>query len=140
MVSFLIAFGFTCLQDSGIASRSVVATLCGIILILTFWSIWTSWRNQEPSDADQPKRTILTFEEERAKRKEKGFNFKFKKDDLDDTKSQPTKRVLRSLKKAFKAPVKKLSRDKSKKAAEEPIDENYDMEMSSSLKSKLSNI
>ena len=133
MVSFLIAFGFTCLQDSGVATRSVIATLCGIILILTFWCIWTSWKSQDPSDAEKPKRTILTFEEGHAKQK----GFKFRRADSDTTESQPTKRPsLESLKTTLKAPFKKFRRGNSKKAVEEPIE---DIEMHS-LKSKQSNI
>ena len=136
MVSFLIAFGFTCLQDSGVATRSVIATLCGIILILTVWCIWTSWKSQDPSDAEKPKRTILTFEEGHAK--QKGFKFRrADSDDSDTTKSKPTKLPsLESLKTTLKAPFKKFRRGNSKKAAEEPIE---DMEMYS-LKSKQSNI
>ena len=117
MVSFLIAFGFMCLQNSGVATRSVIATLCGTILILTFWCIWTSWKKQESSYADKPKRTILTFEEDHVK-KEKGF--KFTREDSDITKSQPNKlqvlqsRTLSSLKAALKFPFKKLRRDKFK--------------------------
>ena len=133
MVSFLIAFGFTCLQDSNVATRSVIATLCGIIMILTVWCIWTSWKNQDPSDAEETKRTILTFEEDHAKQK----GFKFSRADSDTTKSKPSKRPsLESLKTTLKAPFKKFRRGNSKKAAEEPID---DMEMPS-LKSKQSNI
>ena len=76
VVFFLIAFGFMCLQNSGVAARSVIVTVCGIILILAFWCIWTSRRKREPSNADGPKRTTLNFEEELAKRKKKGFIFK----------------------------------------------------------------
>ena len=94
IVSFLIAFGFMCLQDSGVATRSVIAILWGTILILTFWCIWTLWSKQEPSCADKPKRRILTFEEDHV-RKEKGF--KFTREESDITKSQLNKRqVLRS--------------------------------------------
>lgn len=138
MVSFLIAFGFMCLQDSGIATRSVIAILCGIILILTFWSIWTSWKNQEPSNADEPKRTTLTFEEDNAKRKKKGF--KFRREDSDNTNPQPNRRparrsrTLSTLATSLKVPFKKLRRDSSKKEVEESIDE---MEMSSSSKSNI---
>ena len=93
MVSFVIAFGFLCLQDSGVDTRSVIATLCGIILILTFWCIWTSWRKQAPSNADKPERTTLTFEEDHAKRKKKGFKFKREDSDtLSQVDSQPTER------------------------------------------------
>ena len=79
MVSFLIAFGFMCLQDSDATTRSVIATLGGIILILIIWCIWALWRNQEPYNADTPnnlKRTTLTFEEDRVKLKRKGFTFR----------------------------------------------------------------
>ena len=109
MVYFLIAFGLMCLQDSGVASRAVIATLFGIFSILTFWCICTPWRKQVPSYADKPQRTILTFEEDSAKRKEKGF--KFTREDSDTTKSQPTK--LPALRTTFKAPFKKLRRDNS---------------------------
>ena len=104
IVSLLIAFGFMCLQDSGVATLSVVGTLWGIMLILTFWCIWTSWtrRYDEPREADQPKRTILTFEEDHTKRKEKGF--KFKREDS-ETKPQPTGRPKRRL------PFKKFRHD-----------------------------
>lgn len=123
MVSFLIAFGFLCLQDTGVDSRSVIGTLGGIILILTIWCIWTSWRYQEPSNAEKPKRTTLTFEEDRVKQKEKGFTFTRKVDS--DTKSQPTKRPLRrfrtlsSLTTTLKHPFKKLRRDTSKREVDE---------------------
>jgi hypothetical protein len=126
MVSFLMAFGFTCLQNSGVATRSVIAALCGIIFILTFWCIWTSWRNQEASDVSEPKRTILTFEEDHAKRKGKGF--KFTREDLDTTKSPPTKRPVTTtpspvLDDRLKVPFTKLRRHSSKKADEESIHE-----------------
>jgi hypothetical protein len=142
MVSFLIAFGFTCLQDSGVASRSVIATLCGIILILTFWCIWTSWRNQEVS-AEEPKRTILTFEEDHAMRKEKGF--KFTREDSETTEPQPTEphptkrpvfrsKTLSSVTTALKVPFTKLRRDSSMKA----VDESMEMEsIESSSKSNI---
>ena len=95
ILSFLIAFGFMCLQNSDVVTRSVIATLGGIILILIIWCIWASWRNQEPSNADKPnKRTTLTFEEDHVKSKEKGFTFM--RDDL-ETKSQPTMRPNRTL-------------------------------------------
>ena len=127
MVSFLIAFGFMCLQDSGIATRSVIAILCGMILILTFWSIWTSWRNQEPSHADEPKRTTLTFEEDHVKQKEKGFKFRREESDTTETqrKRPPTRRsrTLSSLRTSLKVPFKKLRRDSSKKEVEESIGE-----------------
>ena len=130
MVSFLMAFGFMCLQDSDVATRSVIATLLGIILILIFWCIWTSWRKQEPSKSDKPERTTLTFEEEHAKRKTKGFTFKRLGEDSDTTKTQPTKRpkrsrTLSSFKTSLKkVPFNKLRCDSSKKAVEEIIDES----------------
>ena len=90
MVDFSIAFGFMCLQDSGVATRSIIATVCGIILILTFWCIWTSWRNQKSSSkVDKPKQMTLTFEEDCVKYKEKGFTFTREKNS--DINSQPTK-------------------------------------------------
>lgn len=139
MVSFLIAFAFLCLQDSDVATRSVFAILCGIIMILTLWCIWTSWRNQESSNADKPKRTTLTFEEDRVKRKEKGFTFE-RMESLDsDSKSQleeqPTKtekkrpaaRRSTTLSTALKLPFQKFGRsDSSKTEVDESttIDEN----------------
>jgi len=121
MVSFLIAFGFLCLQDASIATRAVIAVLFGIILILTFWCIWTSWRrNQEPSNAEEPNRTTLTFEEDHAKQKEKGF--RFKRVDS-DTKSQLSKRAtLSSLTTTLELPFKKFRRDSSTEAVEESIE------------------
>jgi hypothetical protein len=126
MVSFLIAFGFLCIQGSGVSTRSVIVILCGIILILTFWCIWTSWRNPEPSNSKpnaKPKRTTLTFEEERVKQKEKGFTFTRKNS---DTKSQPTGTKLpdrsSTLSSSFTTAMKKLRRDSSKKAVEEEIE------------------
>ena len=121
MVSFLIAFGFMCLQDAGIASRSVVAILCGIILILTSWCIWTSWKNQESSNADEPKSTTLAFEEDHAKQKEKGF--RFKRDDS-DTKSQHTSkcRTLSTLSTTLELPFKKFRCDSSKNTVGESIE------------------
>jgi len=124
MVSFLMAFGFMCLQDSDVTALSVIGTLLGILLILTFWCIWTSWRNQEPSPkADKPERTTLTFEEDHAKRKKKGFTFK--REDSDATKAQPTKRrkrsrTLSSFTTPLKVPFNKLRCDSWKKAVEEP--------------------
>jgi hypothetical protein len=130
MVSFLIAFGFMCLQDTGIDTRSVIVILGGIFLILTFWCIWTSWRNPEPSNADEPKRTaILTFEEDHVKR-EKGF--KFTREGSDTTKLEPEpepelptrrSRTLSIMATTFfKAPIEKLRRDSSKKVVEESIE------------------
>ena len=123
MVDFLIAFGFMCLQNSGVVTRSIIATLCGIILIPTFWCIWRSWRNnQEPSNAEEPNRTTLTFEEDRVKSKEKGFTFM--RDDS-DTKSQPTirpkrrSRTLSFMTNTLKVPFQKLRRDSSKKVVED---------------------
>jgi len=135
MVSFLIAFGFLCLQDTGIAPRSVIVILCGIIFILTSWCIWTSWRNQEPSNADEPKRTTLTFEEDHAKRREKGF--KFKRDDSDTTTTPQARRrskTLGSLKTTLKVPLDKLRRNSSKKVdSESTIDENEESFSKSSI-------
>jgi hypothetical protein len=120
MVSFLIAFGFMCLQDTGVDTRSVIVILGGIILILTFWCIWTAWKNQEPSNADEPKPTAtLTFEEDHVKR-EKGF--KFRREGSDTTKLEPQPKLLtrRSRTLSFmattlKAPFEKLRRGRSKK-------------------------
>jgi len=117
MVSFLIAFGFMCIQDSGVATRSVIYTLCGIILILTIWCIWTSWANQELSNGEEPKRTILTFEEDHAKRKEKGFTFR--REDLDTSKLQPERpprrsRTLSTLTSALRVPFRKLRCDRKR--------------------------
>jgi len=127
MVSFLMAFAFMCLQDSGVATRSVILTLCGIILILIVWCIWTSWKKQESSNADKPKRTTLTFEEDHAKRKQKSFEFT--RDDS-DTKPQPTKRparrrsmTLSSLTTTLTVPLKKFRRNSSKNTVVEPVDE-----------------
>ena len=110
MVFFLMAFGFMCLQDSGVLTRSVIVTLCGVILILIVWCIWTSWRKQEPINVDKPKRTILTFEEDHAKLKPKGFKFTR---DNSDTIPRPARRstTLSSLKTALKLPLKKFRRD-----------------------------
>ena len=141
MVDFLIAFGFMCLQDSGIATRTIIATVCGIILILTFWCIWTSWRNQESCSADIPGRTTLTFEEDRVKDKEKGFTFTRENSDI---KSQPAKRpklrsrTLSTMKTALKVPLQKLRRGSSKKVVEDSEESIVDeIEMSSVSKSKI---
>ena len=127
MVSFLIAFGFLCLQDSGVDTRSVIAILFGIILILTFWCIWTSWRKQEPSNADKPERTTLTFEEDHATRKKKGFKFKREeesdnKSEVDSQPAEPSR--LRSMTLSLMELPFKFRRDSSKKGVdEESIDE-----------------
>ena len=129
MMSFLMAFGFMCLQNSGVPTLSIIGTLCGVILILTVWCIWTSWRKQEPSNADKPKRTTLTFEEDHAKQKSKGFEFT--RDDChdSDTKPKTIKRLaLRSVTKwsswttTLKLPLEKFRRGTSKIAVEESID------------------
>ena len=133
MVCFLLAFGFMCLQGSGIPTRSIIATLCGVILILTAWCVWTSWRDPESSDADGPKRTTtLTFEEEHAK--QKGFKFTRENSESDTTKPQPptvTERpaarrsmTLSSLAPTLKlpSPLKKIRRDTSITAVDESIE------------------
>ena len=121
MVSFLMAFGFMSLQNSDFITCSVIGALCGVILILTVWCIWTSWRKQESSEADKPKRTslTLTFEEDHAKIKQKGFEFmRSVSEDLDTSKQQPTERsASRSM--SFTNPLKKLRRDTSKKSVED---------------------
>ena len=68
-----MAFWFMCLWDSGAATRSVVAIVCGAILILTVWCIWTSWEKQPPSDAASPDE-LLSFEKDTTQ-KTKGFKF-----------------------------------------------------------------
>ena len=74
MVFFLVAFLLTCLQDSGPATRSVIVTVSGLILILTIWCIWTSWEQQAPSNAEHVEDS-LSFEKEHAKKRLKGFKF-----------------------------------------------------------------
>ena len=74
MISFLIAFWFMCLQDSGAPTRSVVAGVCGVILILTAWCIWTSWEEHPASDAKPPD-VHLSFEKDYARQKPKRFKF-----------------------------------------------------------------
>ena len=140
MVSFLIAFGFMCLQDSGVSTRSVVGTLCGLILILTFWCILTSWKNWgNERSSDKSDRTTLTFEEDHAKRKEKGFKFK-REGSVTESQvdSQPTERprprsTTLSLTTALELPFKKLRRDSSKKEVEE---EDIDDKISDKSSSK----
>ena len=74
MISFLIAFWFSCLQDSGAPTRAVVAGVCGVILILVAWCIWRSWEEEPASDAKTPD-VHLSFEKDYAKRKPKRFRF-----------------------------------------------------------------
>ena len=90
MVCFLIAFWFMCLQDSSTATRSIIVIVCGVLLILTVWCIWTSWEEQPPSNADEPKRTTFSFEEDHAKLKPKDFQFK-----RDTNEPKPTRRPAR---------------------------------------------
>ena len=125
MVSFLMAFGFMCLQNSDFITCSVIGTLCGIILILTVWCIWTSWRKQESSKADKPKLTTLnlTFEEDHAKLKQKGFEFTREESDTSDTSDtsqQPTERsASRSMTLSSLNPLKIFWHDTSKKVVED---------------------
>jgi len=118
MVSFLIAFWFESLQDSSAAARSVVMTVCGVILILIVWCIKTSWEKEEPSN-DTPQRTTLTFEEDHAKIKPKDFAFI-----RTTTKPRPIKRparrrsTLSSLSATLKAPLQKIRRGTSKTMVE----------------------
>lgn len=87
MVSFLMAFWFMCLQGSGAVTRSVIATVSSIILILITWCIWTSWEKEPPSDAEDPEEN-LSFEVDADKKKWKGFTFM--KDTTTATTPQPT--------------------------------------------------
>ena len=115
MVSFLIAFWFSCLQDSSPATRSVVVTVCGVVLILIVWCIRTSWEEEEPSNA-KPQQTTLTFEEDHAKIKPKRFEFR-----RTTTKPHPIKRPVRrrsTLLSTLKAPLQKIRRGTSKTMVE----------------------
>jgi len=118
MVSFLIAFWFESLQDSSAATRSVVVTVCGVVLILIVWCIRTSWEEEEPCNA-QLQQTTLTFEEDHAKRKPKGFAFT-----RTTTTPHPIKRPARrrstllSLTATLKAPLQKIRRGTSKTIVE----------------------
>ena len=68
--SFLTAF--MCLQDSGSATRSVVVTVCFIIMILIVWCIWMSWEKAPESDAIEDD---ATFKVDHAKQKSRGLTF-----------------------------------------------------------------
>jgi hypothetical protein len=122
MVYFLIAFWFMCLQNSSIATRSIIVTVCGVLLILTVWCIRTSWEEQPPPNADEPKRTTFSFEEDHAKQKSKGFRFK-----RDTVEPKPAKRparrrstLLSDLKTTWK---RKIRRDTSKTTVDASINE-----------------
>jgi hypothetical protein len=112
MVSFLVAFWFSCLQDSSAATRSVVVTVCGVILILIVWCIRTSWEEQEPCNA-QLHQTTLTFEEEHAKMKPKGFEFR-----RTSTKPHPIRRPARRRSTLIASLKEKIRRGTSKTMVE----------------------
>jgi len=125
MVSFLIAFWFMCLQDSNAATRSVVVTVCGVLLILIVWCICTSWEEQEPGNEENLKQTTLSFEEAHAKPGPKGFKFEREAEPQAKAIKRPIRRrsTLSALRATLKAPLNKIRRGTSKTVVEVSMDE-----------------
>ncbi|KAF8799763.1 hypothetical protein BYT27DRAFT_7200997 [Phlegmacium glaucopus] len=59
MLFFFMALWLMCLHGSGAVTRSVVMTVCSVILMLIIWCIWTSWEEQR-SQAKVPEGRVNT--------------------------------------------------------------------------------